>query len=310
MAKLKVALLQISADSADPDANFEKGASWCRRAAELGADVALFPETWSVGYPSYGEVVAGAEVAWRGPAIDEDSPYVRGFRALARELNMAIALTYLGRTAGAPSNAVSLIDRHGDVLFTYGKVHTCCYQIPEVACTPGAGFHVAELDTRDGPVKIGAMICYDREFPESARLLMLGGAEVILTPNACTLTEYDSIRIHQFRARAFENMVGVAMANYPAPQHDGHSIACNPDGTVLVEANEGQGLFLAEFDLDRIREWRAAKYWGDAFRRPGMYGPLTDPGVAAPFLRKDMLGMDLTSRRGSSSATGPSPTKA
>jgi len=59
------------------------------------------------------------------------------------------------------------------------------------------------------------MICYDREFPESARILMLKGAEIILTPNCC---ELEQSRLGQFRTRAFENMVGVAMANYAAPQ--------------------------------------------------------------------------------------------
>ena len=69
------------------------------------------------------------------------------------------------------------------------------------------------------------MICFDREFPESARILMLKGAEIILTPNAC---ELEANRIGQFRARAMENMVGVAMANYAAPQENGHSVAFSP----------------------------------------------------------------------------------
>lgn len=55
------------------------------------------------------------------------------------------------------------------------------------------------------------MICYDREFPESARVLMLKGAELILVPNACPI---DPARFHQLAARAYENMTGVAMANY------------------------------------------------------------------------------------------------
>jgi omega-amidase len=57
------------------------------------------------------------------------------------------------------------------------------------------------------------MICFDPEFPESARELVLGCAEVILMPNACEMTDY---RIGQLRAQAFENMVAVALANYPA----------------------------------------------------------------------------------------------
>jgi len=102
----------------------------------------------------------------------------------------AIAITYLKRWAGAPRNTVSLIDRHGEIVMTYAKAHTCVFSV-ECALTPSDDFHVCTLDTAHGPVKAGAMICYDREFPESARILMLKGAEIILTPNACALeTKY------------------------------------------------------------------------------------------------------------------------
>ena len=56
-------------------------------------------------------------------------------------------------------------------------MHTCDFGA-ERALTPGEDFRVAELDTACGRVKVGAMICYDREFPESARILMLRGAEL------------------------------------------------------------------------------------------------------------------------------------
>src|SRR5262245_58338923 len=57
----------------------------------------------------------------------------------------------------------------------------------EWTLTPGDDFYVCTLDTEQGELKVGAMICYDREFPESARILMLKGAELILTPNACDM---------------------------------------------------------------------------------------------------------------------------
>jgi len=79
-----------------------------------------------------------------------------------------------------------VIDRYGEVALTYAKVHTCDFD-REAALTPGAGFVVAPLDTAHGPVQIGAMICYDREFPESARVLMLQGAEILLVPNSCAM---------------------------------------------------------------------------------------------------------------------------
>jgi predicted amidohydrolase len=117
---------------------------------------------------------------------------------------MAIALTYLEHWNGAPRNTVALIDRHSETVLTYAKVHTCDFD-KESALTPGSDFYVCELDTKQGKVKVGAMICFDREFPESARILMLKGAEITLIPNACDLEEN---RIAQLKARAFENMIG------------------------------------------------------------------------------------------------------
>jgi predicted amidohydrolase len=252
---------------------------------------------WNIGYTKFDAGRAGARQDWLDQAVDIDGPFVTHFATLARELGMAIAITYLSRGPTLPYNTLSLFDRHGNLSFTYSKVHTCCYEIPEAVCTPGNGFFVRPLDTKAGTVNVGAMICYDREFPESARILMLQGAELILTPNACTLAEYDNIRIHQFRSRAFENMVAAAMTNYAGPVHDGRSIACGPDGSVIVLADDSEAVIMAEFDLAKIRQWRADKWWGDAFRRPALYGSLVDAPNAEPFVRKDLFGVPLDTRR-------------
>jgi len=273
----------------DQDANLAKGETFCRQAREMGADIALFPEMWNVGYTFYDPSQPRGRETWEAQAIAQDGPFVSHFRRLARELEMAIALTYLERWPGAPRNSLSLIDRWGEIVMTFAKVHTCDWEL-EVACTPGDDFHVGALDTDQGDVRIGIMICYDREFPESARILMLKGAELILTPNACALGAH---RIGQFKARAFENMVGVAMANYAAPQENGHSVAFDAvafddDGaveTLIVEAGEGEGVYLAEFDMDRLRAYRAHEVWGNAFRKPQRYGLLTSPDVEEPFVR-------------------------
>lgn len=315
MPTLNIALLQLTAHGADQPANLAAGERACRDAARLGADIAVFPEMWNIGYTPYSEDVWGMDfdpadpayddlrAAWQAQAVPRDGEYVAHFRALARELGMAIVLTYLEAWPGAPRNAASLIDRHGELVLTYAKVHTCDFGL-EAALTPGDDFPVCTLDTAAGPVRVGAMICFDREFPESARLLMLNGAEIILTPNACPL---EPNRIGQFRARAFENMVGVAMANYAAPQQNGHSVAFDPIAfdeeersrdTLIVEAGEAEGIYLAPFDLDRLRAWRQREVWGNAFRRPHRYGPLVAPEVQDPFVRRDARGVpyDPTAR--------------
>ena len=158
---------------------------------------------------------------------------------------------------------------------------------------PVNSFPVALLDTRNGPVKVGAMICYDKEFPESARMLMLAGAESILVPNACDLEQN---RLGQFKARAFENMVGLAMTNYASPKCNGHSMAVKPNAfdeqgrsldVTLVEADESEAIWIASFDMDAIRNYRHCETWGNAYRRPKNYAGLDSREVHKPFLRSD-----------------------
>ena len=294
----RVALLQMTGCGNDQAANLAKGDAFCRRARTMGADIALFPEMWSVGMTFYDPKREGDREVWQALAITRDDPFIIHFRNLARELNMAIALTYLEKWNGAPRNSVSLIDRRGEIVLTYAKVHTCEFDV-ETALTPGDGFPVCALDTEQGEVKIGFMICYDREFPESARILMLAGAELILTPNACTLDEH---RLSQFKTRAYENMVAVAMTNYAAPQNNGHSVAFDgmaygappapledgePRDTLIIEAGELEDIYLAAFDMDSIRAYRERETWGNAYRRPRLYESLTEEGVEPPFIRPD-----------------------
>ncbi len=292
MSSLRVALLQAMPAGWDQEINQARGLDLCRSAKERGADIALFPEMWNVGYHFSDPAKSGGALA--SQAIATQGEFIGRFRELARELNMAIAITYLQEWDQAPRNAVSLIDRHGEIRLTYAKIHTCPFG-PEASVTPGEGFHVCTLDTSVGDVGVGAMICYDREFPESARLLMLQGAEIILAPNACVL---DRHRLGQFNARAYENMVGLAMTNYPAPHVgcNGHSIAVDPvvfgeDGetrdTVLVEAGQESGVSLAEFDMSAIRSFRKKGIWGNAYRKPRMYTALTSLEVREPFVRSD-----------------------
>jgi len=292
MSSINVALLQMTASGYDQKANLEKGEAFCRQAQAQGADMALFPEMWNTGYTFPDSPDRDERARWLAQAIAQEDRFVTHFQALASELDMAIALTYLERWENAPRNVLSLVDRHGEIVMTYAKVHTCDFD-KEAALTPGEDFHVCRLDTRQGGIDVGAMICFDREFPESARILMLKGAELILTPNACELEEN---RIGQFRARAFENMVGVAMANYAAPQQNGHSvafdgIAFDDEGVsrdmCILEAGEQEGLYVAAFDISAIRAYRQRDVWGNAYRKPRSYGVLTSPQVQQPFVRAD-----------------------
>lgn len=281
-----VALLQILPEKS-PEGNKIKGVEACRKAKMMGADIAVFPEMWSIGYDF--------DKFSNDFAVSHESGFVRAFGELAKELDMAIAVTYLEKFQPAPRNTVEIFDRHGDSVIRYAKVHTCDFG-DEKALTPGEDFYTAELDTKNGGVKIGAMICYDREFPESARILMLEGAEIIIVPNACPM---EINRLSQLRARAYENMVGIATVNYPHahPDCNGHSSAfdgiayrpedsCSRD-TLIIEAGEREGIYLANFPMDEIRDHRSREVHGNAYRRPDKYAMLTSAEKNEPFIRKD-----------------------
>lgn len=285
---LKVALVQ-PVPELDLEKSLSLGESYCRTAKSKGADLVVFPEMYSLGYFTKVDFDQKEEVeAWRSLAIRSEGEYVTRFRTLAKELDMAIVITYLQQLDGELRNAASLIDRHGELLFTYHKVHTCSFFKMEGALTRGDEFFVAELDTRAGPVQTGIMTCYDREFPESARILMLKGAELIVTPNACGL---DALRINQFQTRAWENSVAVAMANYADGQGDGNSCAFDADGTELLMADEHvEGVFTADINLEKLRAYRKKTYWGNAWRHVDRYDLLLSPKVDEPFLRKDAYG--------------------
>jgi hypothetical protein len=125
MSTLKVALLQLFSFSYDQEANQAKGAQFCCQARQGGADIALFPEMWNIGYQLPDPSQPAQVELWQRHAIDRQSAFVSSFRKLACDLDMAIGLTYLEKWDGAPRNSLSLIDRHGDICLTYAKMHTC-----------------------------------------------------------------------------------------------------------------------------------------------------------------------------------------
>lgn len=289
MNKLKIALLQLM-PCATQGENLEKGIAACKKAKEMGADIALFPEMWNVGY----DIPQDADIL-KTMAVSKDSEFVNTFGQLAKQLNMAIAIAYMESFSPQPRNTVTLFDRRGNRLFDYAKVHTCDFG-DECMLYPGEDFYVADLDTEKGVFRTGAMICYDREFPESGRILMLKGAQLVLVPNACPM---EINRLSQLRGRAYENMFVIATCNYPAgkPDCNGHSsvfdgVAYPVDGsgprdTCLLEVGGEEGVYIASVDMDLVNEYRNNEVHGNAYRRPWKYALLTDETIQPPFVRQD-----------------------
>lgn len=283
----KVAILQLNAIN-NMDNSLKKGIIACRKAKELGADIAFFPEMWNIGYemPENDEDLGD----WINKSIYENNNYLLTFKKLAKELNMAISITFLEKTKDLPKDSVIIYDRFGNKILKYSKVHTVDFKM-EKYMTPGNDFYVGELDYGNGKLNIGSMICYDREFPESSRILMIKGAEIILVPNACFMSK---IRLEQLKIRAYENMVGIVTVNYT--DYGGRSSAFSPivrdenkkelNSEILI-MDENESIQIVEFNMDEIRNYREHGTWGDSYRKPFLYEYISQEHVKEPFIRMD-----------------------
>ncbi|POA98646.1 carbon-nitrogen hydrolase family protein [Chromobacterium sinusclupearum] len=242
---------------------------WCAEAAAGGASLLLLPEMWSTGY--------APERMDHAHAWEDGEPALAAVASLAAEHGLAIGLTYLARHHGALRNRLRLYGADGALALQYDKVHICDFTDgTETALQGGDGFACADLALGGETLRVGAMICYDREFPEAGRALMRQGAELVLVPNACPMrhdAELGDVRLQQLRGRALENRCAIALCNYPAPQYDGASCLIDARGRLLACADDGPTLLMAELDLDALRHWRAEQdeVWGESALRPTYY---------------------------------------
>jgi len=280
--KVNLAAIQFAC-SDDRVANLAKAEALVRQAAAQGANIILTQELFETPYfciehdPRYFDLALPVE----------DNPAVRRFQQLARELNVVLPVSVFERAANAFYNSIAIIDADGAFLGLYRKSH-----IPESPgyhekfyFSPGdTGFRV--WPTRFG--KIGVGICWDQWFPESARIMALLGAEILLYPTAIGSEPQDlSIDSQAHWQRAMQghaacNIVPVVAANRIGTEKGGQwtvtyygsSFITDHSGDLLAQADRThEAIITAQIDLLQIGQYRRA--WG-VFRdrRPDLYDPL------------------------------------
>ena len=178
MTELTVAATQMACGS-DRDENIARAEKLVIAAAERGAQVILLQELFETPY-----FCKDTEPEFLHLALPVgENPAVRHMRALAQRLGVVLPVSVYERTNNALYNTLVMIDADGDILGIYRKSH-----IPDgpgykekYYFSPGdTGFHV--WNTRFG--RVGAAVCWDQWFPETARILALKGADVICYPTA------------------------------------------------------------------------------------------------------------------------------
>lgn len=267
---MRIALLQCPPGAPDTAAGLARLGAFAADAAASGAALLLTPEMFLTGYAIGAEAVARL-------AEPADGPAAGAIAAICRSHGIAILYGYPERGAdGAVYNAVQMIGADGTRLANYRKTHLFG-EVDRAQFRAGdAPSPVIEF----GGLRVGFAICYDIEFPEVARALALAGAEVVLVPTA-NMTPFESVATRLVPARAEENTLFVAYANYVGREagftYCGLSCVVAPDGADLARAGvEDETLLLADLDRARLDAARSrVTYLRD--RRPELYRPLGGP---------------------------------
>jgi len=284
MRPVTVAATQMAC-SDDSAANVDAAAELVRSAARQGAQIVLLQELFATPYFCRTQ---------RGEHFDlaqefAGHPMIARFSALAAELGVVLPISFFERAGQTHFNSIAIIDADGAVLGVYRKSHIPDgpgYQEKYYFSPGDTGPRV--WDTRFG--RIGVGICWDQWFPELARAMALGGAELLFYPTAIGSEPPDptidsSRHWHRtMQGHAAANIVPLIASNRigaEGAEDDpsrvtfyGTSFIADYTGAVVAEADrETPGVIMATFDLDEIAGYRSG--WGlFRDRRPDLYGAL------------------------------------
>jgi predicted amidohydrolase len=258
---MRIALYQASPKLLDTAVNLAVMEQAARAAALQGARLLVFPELFLTGYNLLDDCPRVAEPA--------DGASYRRLAALARETGIALLYGYPERADGVIYNSAQLIDQDGQALANYRKCHLFGPDERRLF-RPGASAVTAVLDG----LTLGILICYDVEFPEIFRTLVLRGADLVVVPTAIG-TPYEAVPTTICRARAYENQVFVAYCNLAGEERGlgyfGMSGIIGPDGQDIARAgHQDRTLLVADIDPSAYAASRTANtYLRD--RRPELY---------------------------------------
>lgn len=276
---MSVAAIQAAFGS-DMTANIAKTEALVREAAGQGAQVILPPELFQGIYFCTKQDPKWFETAY----ATAEHPCVRALSALAKELGVVIPISFFEKDGPRYYNSVAIADADGEILGVYRKSHIPDgpgYQEKYYFRPGDTGFK--SWRTQAGAIGVG--ICWDQWYPEAARAMMLGGAEVLFYPTAIGSEPYDvALDTHQQWQRAMQghavsnavpivaaNRIGLEENDSVQQRYYGHSFIADHRGELVASFGEDdEGVLVHTFDLSEIEAYRAD--WGFfRDRRPDLY---------------------------------------
>jgi predicted amidohydrolase len=266
----KIALVQQHATTSKGE-NVERGLRAFEQAARAGANVVAFAEL--AFEPFYPQIPASARSLDQAEPVP--GPITEAFSVLARDLGVVCILNLFERDGNRTFDCSPVIDADGALLGRTRMIH-----ITEYACFHEQGYYTPG-DTgapvyRTKAGAIGVAICYDRHYPEYMRALALGGADLVVVPQAGSVGEWpEGLYEGEMRVAAFHNGYHVALCNRVGKEEKltfaGESFVCAPDGNVIARAGLGTDEILyADVDFRKNAESHARTLFLRD-RRPELY---------------------------------------
>ncbi len=267
---MHLALIQQHA-AKNREENTQRGLNAIRTAAAAGAECVCFAELAFEPFhpqtPACGSVAELAETI-PGPTTD-------ALCAIARELSVVVVFNLFERDGDRCYDTSPVIDADGTLLGKTRMVHiTDSPGFHERGFYAPGDFGAPVFQTAAG--NIGVAICYDRHFPEYMRALAVGGADLVLVPQAGAVDEWpDGMYEAELRVAAFQSGYFVGLCNRVGREERltfaGESFVCGPDGAMIARAPRGEDHVLhAEVALDATQDSPARRLFLPD-RRPQLY---------------------------------------
>ena len=259
---LTIALHQHIPTPADLESSIQRIRTVAEEASAEGAQLLLVPEASITGYNI---PLSSAKAV----ALERDGATCDSLRSIAQQFGITLAYGYIERKDNDLFNAVHVIDATGTSMSHYRKTHLWGDLDRKLF---RAGDEFAPVFDFHG-WRVGLLICYDIEFPETVRHLALAGCDLVLAPTAL-MTPWTFVADHMTRVRAAENQIYLAYANYCGSENDIDYVGCScivgPDGEILTRASTEPALLVETLSLEAISTIRQSlPYHQD--RRPELY---------------------------------------
>lgn len=248
---MKTCLAQIYTVKGDPAANLKKMVAAINEAAAKGADLVCFSELFYSGYDVSKETLETLAIYADGSEMDE-------IRAMAADAGVHVLISYpeKDRVSGDVFISASLIDDAGEMLLNHRKTYRWGDEKDKVS--GGSGYEVC--DTKFG--KVGVLICYEMEYPEPARILMLQGAEIVLITSAFSETD----EMHTYlSALAIQNQFYILSTNDVCEEAPYRGTSCIVDqyGKVIETLDDKEGMLYCDIDLNNNNRRDTAPHMTD-----------------------------------------------